>query len=64
MDRLAANIKLFRKKRGLVQREAAAAVGVTLNTWARWERGERIPKPERWDRIAAVLGTSIPSLLK
>ena len=64
MDRLAINIAQYREERGLSQREAAAAVGVSTNTWARWERGERTPKLERWDRIAAVLGTSAPSLLK
>lgn len=64
MDRLAANIRRLRLRRGLTLREAAAQAGVTLNTWARWERAERTPKLERWDRIAAVLGVTAPTLLR
>ncbi len=32
---------------GLTQREAALLLEVTLNTWARWERGELGVYPER-----------------
>ena len=36
-------IRATRLERGLTLREASEQVGVTLNTFARWERGERDP---------------------
>ncbi len=37
----------LRRSIGMTQREAALLLGVTLNTWARWERGELGLHPER-----------------
>ena len=41
-----ADLKKFRRDRGLTQAQAAALVGVgSFRTWQDWERGERkIPK--------------------
>src|SRR2546426_9710970 len=36
-----------RQSLGLTQREAALLLEVTVNTWARWERGELGVHPER-----------------
>jgi len=33
-----------RTARGHTQRRAAIEVGVEANTWARWERGENMPR--------------------
>ena len=37
----------LRQSLGLTQREAALLLEVTVNTWARWERGELGVHPER-----------------
>ena len=37
----------LRHSLGLTQREAALLLEVTVNTWARWERGELGVHPER-----------------
>ena len=37
------NPSLLRAWLDLSQAEMAAALGVSVNTWARWERGEREP---------------------
>lgn len=42
----ARRIRKFRERSGLSQAEAAAIVGVTANSFARWEREERCPPPE------------------
>jgi transcriptional regulator with XRE-family HTH domain len=41
--------ELVRIREGMrwTQTEAAAKVGVSMNTWARWERGEVQPHPLR-----------------
>jgi len=38
-------VRLIRRTLGATQAQAAALVGVQRNTWARWERGERMPHP-------------------
>lgn len=42
---MAANLHQLRTKAGLSQARLAALLGVTPNTVARWERGEREPPP-------------------
>ena len=41
------DLKATRERLGLTQSQAAARVGVTENTWARWERGEMQVHPAR-----------------
>jgi DNA-binding transcriptional regulator YiaG len=38
------DLKQMREELGLTQRQAAELVGVQANTWARWERGELVPR--------------------
>jgi transcriptional regulator with XRE-family HTH domain len=40
-------LRRIRDGMGWTQTEAADKVGVTRNTWARWERGEVEPHPLR-----------------
>lgn len=42
-ERLPAMLKMLRAKLGLPQAEMARRCGVTLNTYARWERSEIRP---------------------
>src|SRR5437588_3702056 len=51
----------LRQSLGLTQREAALLLEVTVNTWARWERGELGVHPERTrqgERFKVEAGTS------
>ncbi|MEV6984690.1 helix-turn-helix transcriptional regulator [Sphaerisporangium sp. NPDC051017] len=43
-----------RRRLGLSQEEAAAAIGVTPRTWGRWERGDQGMRPVYRSRLAAL----------
>ncbi|MEU7990435.1 helix-turn-helix transcriptional regulator [Streptosporangium canum] len=47
-----------RVQRGMSQESAAAALGVTPTTWARWERGEQGVRASYRPRIAAIFGVA------
>jgi transcriptional regulator with XRE-family HTH domain len=47
MRMLVPDLVELRHSLGLTQREAARLLEVTVNTWARWERGELGVHPER-----------------
>ena len=53
---LAAYIKSRRKNINLTQKELAEKVGVSMNTVARWERGETEPSFSDFLRVCEVLG--------
>ncbi len=48
---------LVRIREGMrwTQTQAAAKVGVSANTWARWERGEVAPHPLRAPHLQRLL---------
>jgi transcriptional regulator with XRE-family HTH domain len=46
----------FRTRLRMTQKQAADAVGVSLATWSRWERGETTPAG---DRLGAVLDNMV-----
>ena len=52
----AARIRELRRLLDLTQDEAAELVGVTRNTWARWERGEIDPHPLMRAHLARAAG--------
>ena len=45
----------IREGMGWTQTQAAAKVGVSMNTWARWERGEVAPHPLREPHLQRLL---------
>ena len=53
---LATYIRSRRKNIGLTQKELAEKVGVSMNTVARWERGETEPSFSDFLRVCVVLG--------
>lgn len=59
---IAARIARARRLRGLTQKQAAAQLGVALNTWVRWEHGRTQPRPTRLAAIAQVLGIPLGDL--
>lgn len=44
-------IKYMRTFLARTQKNMATVVGVSANTWARWERGETTPYPRHLDRL-------------
>ena len=52
----------YRTRAGIDRATLAALVGVSKNALGNWERGERIPRPKYWPKIAAALGCSIDDL--
>lgn len=56
------NFKEARIRRGLTQKEVAAAIGVPSRTYGAWERGEREPNLEDAFAIGDVLDCSLDFL--
>lgn len=56
------NIKLFRKERGLTQKQLADMLGVAPNTITQYELGVSQPKIEQLQKIAEALHISVLSL--
>ena len=50
------NLKAAREKRGVTQKEAAEALGVSPKTYSKWETGENEPDIETLCRLAERLG--------
>ena len=48
-------LKRIREGFGWTQTEAAAKVGVKMNSWARWERGEIAIHPAREEVLQRLL---------
>lgn len=62
MKYLAQKIKYFRKRKGLIQRELASALGVEQSTVAGWELGTRTPSTAMLEKLADTLNCSIDEL--
>ena len=63
MANLYVRIKILRKEKHLKQREAAELLGLSINSYCRYERGEREPDaPVLW-RMADLFGVSIDYLV-
>ena len=50
------NLKNIRLDRGLTQVKVARDVGVTLNTYVKWEQGVMKPNEENAKKLKEVLG--------
>jgi len=53
---IGSEIRAARLRAGLTQEGLARQIDVTMNTVARWERGEFAPSPELAAKLADVLG--------
>lgn len=58
------NIASERKRLGLKQYELAEAVGVSLNSVARWERGEFAPQASALKKMHELFGCTVDYLLE
>lgn len=57
------NIKIYRKKQNLTQKELATIVDVTDATINRYEQGQREPNIEMMNKIADALNVSVNDLI-
>ncbi len=55
-------LQRLRKQRGLTLAELAAQLGVSKPTVWAWEQARSAPSPERYEKIAEVLGTTVSAL--
>lgn len=56
-------IRELRKGTGTKQREMATRVGVSIDTYRRWEWGKFQPRADQLIRLAGALGTTVEKLL-
>ncbi len=60
---LADNLVMLRGLKGLTQEQVAEVVGISRQSYAKWEQGETIPDIEKCDRLASFYGIKIDSLM-
>lgn len=60
---LADNLVMLRSLKGLTQEQVAEVIGISRQSYAKWEQGETIPDIEKCDRIASFYGIKIDSLM-
>ena len=60
---LAENLAILRNIRGMTQEEVAEVIGISRQSYSKWEQGETIPDIEKCDRLAKFYGVSIDALV-
>lgn len=60
---LADNLILLRNRKGLSQEKIAEVIGISRQSYAKWEQGETIPDIDKCDRLAHFYGVSVDALL-
>ena len=60
---LADNLILLRNMKGMSQEQIAEVIGISRQSYAKWEQGETIPDIEKCDRLAKYYGITIDALM-
>lgn len=63
IKRIGTNIRFYREKKGMTQRELADSIMVSFQAISAWERGLSIPDLENVVRIAEFFGITVDALL-
>ena len=63
VNMLAENLALLRNLRGMTQEEVAEVIGISRQSYSKWEQGETIPDIEKCDRLAKFYGVAIDALV-
>lgn len=58
------NMSYARKRAGLLQRQVAEALGVSLGTVAMWDVGRNHPRANMLPKIAKLYGCTVDELLR
>ena len=53
---LAENLVMLRNVKGMTQEQVAEVIGISRQSYAKWEQGETMPDIEKCDRLAAFYG--------
>ena len=57
------NLIYLRNIKGLTQEQVAEAVGISRQSYSKWEQGETIPDIDKCDKLAKFYGVTIDSLI-
>ena len=60
---LAENLILLRNMKGMSQEQIAEVIGISRQSYAKWEQGETVPDIEKCDRLAKFYDITIDALL-
>lgn len=60
---LADNLILLRNMKGMSQEQIAEVIGISRQSYAKWEQGETSPDIEKCDRLAKYYGITIDALM-
>ncbi len=60
---LADNLVLLRNMKNLTQEEVAEVIGISRQSYSKWEQGETLPDIDKCARLAKFYGVSIDSLV-
>ena len=63
MEILAERMKILRKEKGITQKEAVKALGISFSAYCRYEYGEREPMAPTIAAMARLFGVSADYLL-
>ena len=60
---LAENLILLRNMKGMSQEQIAEVIGISRQSYAKWEQGETVPDIEKCDRLASFYGIKLDALM-
>ena len=60
---LADNLILLRNMKGLTQEQIAEVIGISRQSYSKWEQGETAPDIDKCDKLAKFYGVTIDSLI-
>lgn len=60
---LAENLILLRNMKGMSQEQIAEVIGISRQSYAKWEQGKTVPDIEKCDRLAKFYDITIDALL-
>ena len=55
---LADNLVILRNIKGLTQEAVAEAIGISRQSYSKWEQGETIPDVDKCDKLAKFYGVT------
>lgn len=57
------NLLYLRNIKGLSQEQVAEAVGISRQSYSKWEQGDTFPNIDKCDKLAKFYGVTIDSLI-
>ena len=59
---LAENLVMLRDAKGMTQEQVAEVIGISRQSYAKWEQGETVPDIDKCARLAAFYGVKIDEM--